>query len=412
MYRMFRFKSVAGVMLALVLVAVAAVVPAAAQEPGADVGAAQSFHAGFCVNPNSNSVAGPACPAGAPQVVPSGGIASTEVTVRDVDNLGSIQIALDYNADVARIKDIHPGSIFDGLTQGVDYTIDKSKIGGFAAPLNPAEPAIGSVAACGGTCWRSYIFITIYNWATPKVPLSGNGSLIKIYWQVQPAPFGATSRVTFPILSMANKSGSSIWPCYPDTTPLPNPWCGPVSVPILAAPAAPDVNLLVGSPIVAGLQFQTALEGGKQPGDDDPNCNFPSPNPLNPLVLCMTDVTVVAGVFVDVADALGTVTIPYSPSYPTVTASRPGYLNARATNVLPGDDLGMVTLTAGDITGDNVVNIFDLTVVAGSLGAPVGTSTALEMMDFNADGVITIADLAIVAKNFGLQGPTPIRVIH
>jgi hypothetical protein len=402
---MFRFKSVGAVVLALVLVATAAVVPAAAQEPGADVEAAQSFHAGFCVNPNSNSIAAPACPAGAPQVVPSGGVASTEVTVRDVDNLGSVQIAIDYDSSVVRIKDIHPGSLFDGLTPGVDYTIDKSKIGGFAAPLNPAEPAIPGFCGAGGACWRSYIFITVYNWATPKVPLNGNGSLIKIYWQVQPAPFGAVSTVTFPILSTANKSGSSIWPCYPDTSPVPNPWCGPVAVPILAAPPAPVANLVVGSPVVAGLIFQVALEGGKLPGDDDPNFNFPTPGFL-------TDVTVVAGVFVDVADPQGTITIPYSPSYPTVTASRPGYLTARATNVLPGDDLGMVTLTAGDVTGDNVVNVFDLTVTAGSLGAPVGTSTALEMMDFNADGVVTIADLALIAKNYNLRGPTPIRVIR
>jgi hypothetical protein len=80
-------------------------------------------------------------------------------------------------------------------------------------------------------------------------------------------------------------------------------------------------------------------------------------------------------------------------------------------NVLPGADLGLATLMAGDVTGDNAVNIFDLTVVAGSLGAPVGMSTALESMDFNGDGVVTIADLALIAKNYGLAGPLPMRVI-
>jgi hypothetical protein len=69
-------------------------------------------------------------------------------------------------------------------------------------------------------------------------------------------------------------------------------------------------------------------------------------------------------------------------------------------------------LRAGDVTGDDQVNIFDLTVVAGSLGAPVGTSAALETMDFNGDGVVTVADLALVAKNYGLTGPLPIIVIH
>jgi hypothetical protein len=394
---------IGAVVLALVLVAVA-VMPAAAQEPGGDVGAAQSVHAGFCVNPNSNSVAGPACLAGVPQVVPSGGTASTEVTVADVDNLGSVQIAIDYNSNVVRIKDIRPGSLFDGLTMGVDYTIDKSKIGGFGAPLDPInEPALPPAGGCGlgSVCWRSYIYITVYNWATNKVPLNGNGSLIRIYWQVQPAAAGDTSITTFPILSMANKSGSSLWPCLPGTAP----YCAPLRMPVLVANVAPDVNLVVGSPSVAGLQFQVALEGGKIPGDDDPNTNFPTPG-------WFTDVSVVAGVFVDVADAAGNINIPYSASYPTVTVSRPGFLTARATNALPGDDLGMVTLVAGDVTGDNAVNIFDLTVTAGSLGAPVGTSTALEMMDFNGDGTVTIADLALIAKNYNMSGPRPITVIH
>jgi hypothetical protein len=337
----FQLKRVMAVVLALVLVAMA-VLPAAAQEPEGDVQAAQTIHAGFCVNPNSNTVAAaPNCPVtGVNQIVPSGGVASTEVTVSDVDNLGSVQIALDYDSSIVRIKDIRPGSLFDGLTMGVDYTIDKSKIGGFAAPLDPVnEPAIPGACGTGtGPCWRSYVFITIYNWNTSKVPLGGNGSLIRIYWQVQPVAATLTSTVTFPILSLANKSGSSLWPCFPNA-PLPNPYCGPAPVPPIVA-SAPAGVLQVGSPSTAGLQFQVALEGGKVPGDDDPNNNFPTPG-------FFTDVTVVAGVFVDVADAAGNIVIPFAASYPTVTVSRPGYLTARATNVLPGADLGMVTLRGG-----------------------------------------------------------------
>ncbi|MCS7259342.1 MAG: dockerin type I domain-containing protein [Anaerolineae bacterium] len=401
------FKRTGALGLVLILIALM-VTPAAAQQPEGEgqVEAAQTVHAGFCLNPNSNSngAVGPICPVGVAQTVPSSGVAATELTVADVDNLASVQIAIDYNKDVVRIKDIRPGSLFDGLTPGVDYVIDKSKIGGYAAPLDPVnEPAIPAPGGCGtatGVCWRSYIYITVYNWATPKVPLGGTGSLIRIYWQVQPVAAGSTSIVTFPILSMANKSGSSIWPCLPDTLPLPNVYCKPVPTPLLVANQAPVANLIVGSPTTAGLQFQVALEGGKVPGDDDPNNNFPTPG-------FVTDVSVVAGVFADVADAAGVVSLPFAAAYPMVTVSRPGYLSARATNVLPGTDLGLVTLLAGDVTGDNNINIFDLTVVAGSLGAPVGTSTALEMMDFNADGVVTIADLALLAKNYGLSGPRP-----
>ena len=413
MKHMFRLKHV-GVVLLVWVLAVMAVAPAAAQEPGGDVEAAQSLHAGFCINPNSNWIATLGCPAAVPagtvQVVPSGGIAATDVTAAAVNSLGSVQIAFDYDSSALRVKDVRPGSLFDGLTAGVDYTIDKSKIGGFAVPLSPVppEPAIG---ACGGPgpCWRSYVYITVYNWATSKVPLDGNGSLIRIYWNVQPVAAVATT-VTFPILSMADKSGSSLFPCLPDLPP--NPWCGPPPA-VAVANVAPIAHLTVGPPSAMGLQFQVALEGGKNPGDDDPNQNFPTaPCPVvPPLAICRNDVAVVAGVFVDVADPLGLIGIPFAAAYPTVTASRPGYLTARAVNVPPGADLGLVTLMAGDVTGDNAVNIFDLTVIAGSLGAPVGTSTALEMMDFNEDAVVTIADLALVAKNYNMSGPQPITVM-
>jgi hypothetical protein len=410
------FKQSRYMLLALMLIAVLAV-PVAAQEPedqGGDVGAAQSLHAGFCVNPNSNSIAGPACPAGVPQTVPSGGSAATEVTVSAGDSLASVTIAFDYNSDVVRVKDIRSGSLFAGLTEGVDYIVDRSKIAGYAAPLDPInEPVIPAPGGCGvgSTCWRSYISITMYNYGSMKIPITGNGSLIKIYWDVQSAAVGADSIVTFPILSLADKSGSTIWPCLPSDGFHPNPSCGPMPIAFLPLNVAPDANLVVGSPSAAGLDFQVALEGGKVPGDNDPNCNFPTPNPFPPPAVCRTDVAVTAGVFVDVADAMGNISIPFAAGYPQVTATRPGYLSARAGNVLPGNNLGLVTLMAGDVTGDNVVNIFDLTVVAGSLNAPVGVSTALEMMDFNGDGVVTIADLALIAKNYGLSGPRPITII-
>ena len=411
---MFRLRRIGVVLLLWVLavvgvLAVTAVAPVAAQEPGGDVGAAQSLHAGFCFNPNSNSIASTGCVSGTVQAVPSGGIAATEMTVAALNNLGSVQIAFDYNKNVVQVKDILPGSLFDGLTLGVDYTIDKSKIGGYAAPLAASEPVITgtctitpTTSTTAGVCWRSYMFITVHNWATNKVPLDGNGSLIRIYWNVQPAPVGDTSIVSPTILSLADKSGSSIWPCYPDA-PLPNPYCGPPPT-VLVDVDRPMANLIVVSPSVAGLQFQVALEGGKNPGDNDPNVNFPT-------LGASTDVAVVAGVFVDVADPQGLISIPYAAAYPTVTASRPGYLTARAVNVSPGSDLGLVTLVAGDVTGDNAVNIFDLTVIAGSLGAPVGTSTALEMMDFNGDGVVTIADMALIGKNYNMTGPQPITVM-
>ena len=51
----------------------------------------------------------------------------------------------------------------------------------------------------------------------------------------------------------------------------------------------------------------------------------------------------------------------------------------------------------GDVNGDNVVNIFDLVIAAGSFGK---TGTGI-MGDVNGDGGVNIFDLVIVAGNFG-----------
>jgi len=400
------FKHARFVLLALLVVAFVAW-PAAAQEPGkqGDVEAAQSLHAGFCLNPNSNGIATPGCPAGPAQTVPSGGTATTEVTTGAVDNLASVTIAFDYNKDVVQVRDIRAGSLFEGLTEGVDYRVDKTKIGGYAAPFEATEPPIPGAGGCGIgsiTCWRSYVSIAIFNLANPQIPSHGNGSLVKIYWQVQASPAITDSTVTFPILSMADSSGSSLWPCLPSdpTATTETVFCKPLPVtPLAGNNVAPTAHLAVGAPSSAGLMFQVSLEGGKVPGNGNPAITWP-PN-----------TTATAGVFVAVADALGNIAVPFAAAYPSVSVSRPGYLSARAANVLPGQDLGLVTLKAGDVTGDNVVNIFDLTVVAGSLGSPVGNNPSVELMDFNGDQVITIADLALVAKNYGLSGPTTILAV-
>ena len=97
--------------------------------------------------------------------------------------------------------------------------------------------------------------------------------------------------------------------------------------------------------------------------------------------------------------------MPAGP-YADLIVARPGYMNARGTNVDP--DGQWVTLLAGDVNGDQVINIFDIAAVAGALNLAAPCGSALGPMDYNSDGSVTIVDLALVAQNFGRYGPTPI----
>lgn len=93
-----------------------------------------------------------------------------------------------------------------------------------------------------------------------------------------------------------------------------------------------------------------------------------------------------------------------------VTLTYPGYLPARvevqprlAQLGLAADtttaNLGSVTMIAGDMDGNSVIDIFDLVYMANNYNStdPVA--------DINADGIVNILDLALVAGNYRLEGP-------
>ena len=63
--------------------------------------------------------------------------------------------------------------------------------------------------------------------------------------------------------------------------------------------------------------------------------------------------------------------------------------------------LGVIRLLGGDVTEDDVVNIFDLVKVASH----ISPGPYDEVADINDDGIVDISDLAITAGNFGKCGP-------
>ncbi len=84
----------------------------------------------------------------------------------------------------------------------------------------------------------------------------------------------------------------------------------------------------------------------------------------------------------------------------SITVNFPGFLSGEALNLqdLPVD-LGTLTLLAGDVNGDDIIDIFDLAYMA------IHYRTDNPTADLNADGIVNIVDLALAASNYRQRGP-------
>ncbi|MCW5881485.1 MAG: hypothetical protein KIS91_11180, partial [Anaerolineae bacterium] len=96
------------------------------------------------------------------------------------------------------------------------------------------------------------------------------------------------------------------------------------------------------------------------------------------------------------------------PGQHAVEARRPGYLPSQTTvNVGWGQgsvSLPPTLLQAGDTRRDNVVNLFDLVIVAANYGLRVPPADS--RADINGDGQVGLIDLVLVGANYGKRGPT------
>ncbi len=102
-------------------------------------------------------------------------------------------------------------------------------------------------------------------------------------------------------------------------------------------------------------------------------------------------------------DAGGNYTISgVSPGSHTLVIESPGYLKAEGTITVAGStSIPAVTLIAGDVNGDGVINIDDYTDLVQAYGATSGSSHWNAAADFNRDGVINIDDYTDLVVNYG-----------
>jgi minor extracellular serine protease Vpr len=101
----------------------------------------------------------------------------------------------------------------------------------------------------------------------------------------------------------------------------------------------------------------------------------------------------------------GTFSLTVPAGVYTITAEASGYLDAQGSvTVTPGGTTAQpsITLMAGDIDGNNVIDQFD----AMTIGMNYNASSPAEA-DLNNDGVINVLDLELLAANYRETGPTP-----
>jgi hypothetical protein len=100
----------------------------------------------------------------------------------------------------------------------------------------------------------------------------------------------------------------------------------------------------------------------------------------------------------------GTFTLNPPAGTNTVIASASGYLNAQASvTITLGNTttLPTISLLAGDIDGNNVIDQFD----AMTIGMGYNTANP-PAADLNNDGTINVLDLELLATNYRETGPT------
>ncbi len=123
---------------------------------------------------------------------------------------------------------------------------------------------------------------------------------------------------------------------------------------------------------------------------------FLSPQPCPVL----TSVVTVTGTRVAVTDERGYFEINLIPAYQCLQVHHDGFLIGQHSLTL-GLDLDTLILPIGDVNGDNVIDIFDLSYLAAHY-----KSNDLAA-DLNVNGVVDIFDLTLAASNYQRRGAIP-----
>jgi hypothetical protein len=159
-------------------------------------------------------------------------------------------------------------------------------------------------------------------------------------------------------------------------TESPTPTSTSTSTPLPSPTATPLPNGTVSGTVLAGKPVTVALYDG-----------------TNTLVTSVT------------ANNDGTFNLSAPAGTYTLRATASGFLSAQGSATLANGSntsVPSITLLAGDIDGNNVIDQFD----ALTIGMSYNTNTPASA-DLNNDGTINVLDLELLAKNYRKTGPLP-----
>jgi hypothetical protein len=257
------------------------------------------------------------------------------VNVENATNLMAVQLELRYDPATAQVIDTDPGET------GVQVTAGSVFSGGFVVE-NEVDTTNGRISFAATLLGSNVI--------------SGNVELISVDWQ--PLATGNAALTLENILLVNNLLQAVSFTTENGQLQVTN--CAGVSGILILQGRTDHSGITVSS--ASGEQTQTTTDGSFTIGGAD-SLNFSFPGYLS----AQADAQTLAQDFSGAADQ------PLS--------------------------LGTLTLLAGDVYADNVIDILDLAVIAKFLGS------SDTLTDLNGDGTVNILDLALAATNYGRQGP-------
>jgi hypothetical protein len=263
---------------------------------------------------------------------------STAISVKNVSQLRTVSLEVLYDPAVVQVVDADPSQ------WGVQVRLD----GGFLS--HPSTVALNEVDTDNG---RIYFEASTMGTET----INGDAGLIIIDWRPQ------MPGITDIILAIAVLTADG-------GTPIPHTRQGG-TVEILPN-CVSGVVVLQGRSDHSGAAV-TAASGAQATTDAGGSFTVDGGEPI----------TVSRAGYLTAVASPGTAALHASTSSPDTTAA----------------SVGTITLLAGDLNQDNLINVFDLAIIASHL------DTDDTLSDLNADGVVNILDIALIAGNFGQQGP-------